>query len=250
MSEKSAFISVWCPSVTPFNAQGAVDIDALGRHFSRLNDAGIDTLLVMGSIGEFASLTQQERLQLIKEVRPLSSLKMVVNVLATCIPDMLELAEAAWKNDIDAVMVLPPYYYGQTQHQLMHYFEAFDAQLGGKGFAYNFPARTGCDLTPALIAALAAKLPNFVGIKVTVDGLSHNRAMLEETRIKVRSDFTVLSGYGEYLLPNLLAGGAGVISGLNNIVTEYFAQMMTTWRAGNLPELMRLQQQIGRLTAI
>lgn len=138
MSEKSPFAGVWCPSVTPFNAQGAVDIDALGRHFSRLNDSGIDTLLVMGSIGEFASLTQQERLQLIQEARPLSSLKMVANVSATSIPDMLELAEAAWKNDFDAVMVLPPYYYGQTQNQLMHYFEALDAQLGGKWFAYNF----------------------------------------------------------------------------------------------------------------
>jgi dihydrodipicolinate synthase/N-acetylneuraminate lyase len=235
MSEKSPFAGVWCPSVTPFNAQGAVDIDALGRHFSRLNDSGIDTLLVMGSIGEFASLTQQERLQLIQETRPLSSLKMVANVSATCIPDMLELAEAAWKNDFDAVMVLPPYYYGQTQNQLMHYFEALDAQLGGKWFAYNFPARTGCDLTPALIAALAAKLPNFAGIKDTVDCLSHNRMMIEETR---------------KVLPNLLAGGAGVISGLNNIVPEYFAQMMTAWRSGNLPELTRLQQQIGRLMAI
>ncbi|MCX2191906.1 MULTISPECIES: dihydrodipicolinate synthase family protein [Pantoea] len=249
MSEKSPFAGVWCPSVTPFNAQGAVDIDALGRHFSRLNDSGINTLLVMGSIGEFASLTQQERLQLIQEARPLSSLKMVANVSATSIPDMLELAEAAWKNDFDAVMVLPPYYYGQTQNQLMHYFEALDAQLGGKWFAYNFPARTGCDLTPALIAALAAKLPNFAGIKDTVDCLSHNRMMIEETR-KVRSDFAVLSGYDEYLLPNLLAGGAGVISGLNNIVPEYFAQMMTAWRSGNLPELTHLQQQIGRLMAI
>ncbi|NEG58670.1 dihydrodipicolinate synthase family protein [Pantoea agglomerans] len=249
MSEKSPFAGVWCPSVTPFNAQGAVDIDALGRHFSRLNDSGIDTLLVMGSIGEFASLTQQERLQLIQEARPLSSLKMVANVSATCIPDMLELAEAAWENDFDAVMVLPPYYYGQTQNQLMHYFEVLDAQLGGKWFAYNFPARTGCDLTPALIAALAATLPNFAGIKDTVDCLSHNRMMIEETR-KVRSDFAVLSGYDEYLLPNLLAGGAGVISGLNNIVPEYFAQMMTAWRSGNLPELTHLQQQIGRLMAI
>ena len=62
--------------------------------------------LPLGSIGEFASLTQQERLQLIQEARPLSSLKMVANVSATCIPDMLELAEAAWKNDFDAVMVL------------------------------------------------------------------------------------------------------------------------------------------------
>ncbi|MBZ6395549.1 MULTISPECIES: dihydrodipicolinate synthase family protein [Pantoea] len=249
MTAESAFAGVWCPSVTPFNAQGAIDIDALGRHFSRLNRSGIDTLLIMGSIGEFASLTQQERLQLIKEARPLSPLTMVANVSATCVADMLSLAEAAWESGYDAVMVLPPYYYGQTQNQLMHYFETLDQQLGGKWFAYNFPARTGCDLSPTLVAALAAKLPNFIGIKDTVDCLSHNRAMIDETK-KVRSDFAVLSGYDEYLLPNLLAGGAGVISGLNNIVPEVFAQMMQAWRDGNMAELTRIQQQIGRMMAI
>lgn len=249
MTAESAFAGVWCPSVTPFNAQGAIDIDALGRHFARLNRSGIDTLLIMGSIGEFASLTQQERLQLIKEARPLSPLKMVANVSATCVTDMLTLAEAAWKSGYDAVMVLPPYYYGQTQNQLMHYFEALDQQLSGKWFAYNFPARTGCDLSPALVAALADKLPNFIGIKDTVDCLSHNRAMIDETK-KVRSDFAVLSGYDEYLLPNLLAGGAGVISGLNNIVPEMFARMMQAWRDGDVAELTRIQQQIGRLMAI
>nr|MBA2816112.1 putative alkylphosphonate utilization operon proteinPhnA [Candidatus Pantoea persica] len=50
----------------------------------------------------------------------------------------------------------------------------------------------------------------------------------------MRDDFAVLSGYDEYLLPNLLAGGAGVISGLNNIVSELFAAAMRAWRAQDL----------------
>jgi 2-dehydro-3-deoxy-D-pentonate aldolase len=249
MAAQPALAGVWCPSVTPFDNDGEVDIDALGRHFARLNQSGIDTLLLMGSIGEFASLTQQERLRLIQEARQLSPLTMVANVSSTCVPDMLQLAEAAWQHGFDAVMVLPPYYYGQTQKQLLSYFKALDQQLGGKWFAYNFPARTGCDLTPALVAELAAELPNFIGIKDTVDCLSHNRALIEETR-KVRSDFTVLSGYDEYLLPNLLAGGAGVISGLNNIVPELFAGAMQAWRAGDLRQLTTIQQRIGQLMAI
>lgn len=245
----SEFAGVWCPSVTPFNEQGAIDIEALGRHFARLSTSGIDTLLLMGSIGEFASLSQQERLLLLREARQLSPLKMVANVSSTCISDMLQLAEAAWKSGFDAVMVLPPYYYGQTQNQLLRYFEALDQQLGGKWLAYNVPARTGCDLSPSIVSELAAKLPDFVGIKDTVDCLSHNRALIQETR-KVRSDFAVLSGYDEYLLPNLLAGGAGVISGLNNIVPELFANAMRAWRSGDLPELTRIQQRIGKLMAI
>lgn len=249
MAVQPALSGVWCPSVTPFDPQNRLDIDALARHFARLSVSGIDTLLLMGSIGEFASLTQQERLQLIREARQLSPLTMVANVSSTSIADMLELAEAAWQNDYDAVMVLPPYYYGQTPKQLLSYFRTLDKQLGGKWFAYNFPARTGCDLAPALIAELAAELPNFIGIKDTTDCLSHNRALIEETK-KVRDDFAVLSGYDEYLLPNLLAGGSGVISGLNNIVPELFAEAMKAWRCGDLPQLATIQQRIGKLMAI
>jgi len=249
MISQPAFSGVWCPSVTPFTSQGQPDIDALGRHFGRLNASGINTLLLMGSIGEFASLTQQERLLLIREARQLSPLSMVANISSTCMADMVELAEAAWHNDFDAVMVLPPYYYGQTQQQLLSYFRELDKQIGGKWFAYNFPARTGCDLTPALVSQLAAELPNFVGIKDTVDCLSHNRALIEETK-KVRDDFAVLSGYDEYLLPNLLAGGAGVISGLNNIVPELFAAAMQAWHEQDLAALTHIQQRIGKLMAI
>lgn len=249
MYDQPCFSGVWCPSVTPFDNENNPDIEALSRHFSRLSHSGIDTLLLMGTIGEFASLTQQERLLLIREARSLSPLSMVVNVSSTCVPDMLQLAEQAWKSGFDAVMVLPPYYYGQTQKQLLSYFKTLDKQLGGKWFAYNFPARTGCDLTPALVAELAAELPNFIGIKDTVDCLSHNRALIEETK-KVRSDFAVLSGYDEYLLPNLLAGGAGVISGLNNIVPELFAAAMQAWRAGDIAGLSCIQQRIGQLMAI
>lgn len=249
MAVQPALSGVWCPSVTPFDPQNRLDIDALARHFARLSVSGIDTLLLMGSIGEFASLTQQERLQLIREARQLSPLTMVANVSSTSIADMLELAEAAWQNDYDAVMVLPPYYYGQTPKQLLSYFRTLDKQLGGKWFAYNFPARTGSDLAPALIAELAAELPNFIGIKDTTDCLSHNRALIEETK-KVRDDFAVLSGYDEYLLPNLLAGGSGVISGLNNIVPELFAEAMKAWRCGDLPQLATIQQRIGKLMAI
>lgn len=66
----------------------------------------------------------------------------------------------------------------------------------------------------------------------------------------MRDDFAVLSGYDEYLVPNLLAGGAGVISGLNNIVPELFAAAMQAWREQDLAALTRIQQRIGRLMAI
>lgn len=249
MSSDARFTGVWCPSITPMETDGKIDFNGLRQHLARLTDARIDVILLMGSIGEFASFTLEERLSLIREARAMSSLPMVANISSTCVSDILRMAQASFDAGYDAVMILPPYYYGQTSAQLLSYYRALGQQLTGKWFAYNFPARTGCDLTPELIATLAAEFPDFAGIKDTVDCQSHTRNMILATQA-VRDDFAVLSGYDEYFILNKLAGGAGVISGLNNIVPELFVRAREAFARGDLQTLQQVQQEIGKLSAI
>lgn len=249
MTHSSRFAGVWCPSVTPFDENGRPDLAALEKHLQRLEQAGTDVVLLMGSIGEFPSLTLDERLALICAAKTMTGVPMVANVSATCVPDMLRLADAAYENGYDAVMALPHYYFHQTPRQLLGYYRALGEKLAGKWFAYNFPARTGCNLDAPLVAQLAQEFPDFAGIKDTVDCQSHTRALILATQA-VRPDFAVLSGYDEYLIPNLLAGGAGVISGLNNIVPALFVRAVQAWRDGDLACLCQIQRDIGRLSAI
>lgn len=244
MKNKSAFYGVWCPSITPMTNAGKIDLNGLSQHIARLTEAKIDVVLLMGSIGEFASFTLDERLLLIREARAMTPLTMVANVSSTCLNDVLWMAEEAYRVGYEAVMVLPPYYYGQTPSQLLSYFRHLGQKLRGKWFAYNFPARTGCDLTPEIIATLAAEFPNFAGIKDTVDCLSHTRNIILATE-KNRDDFAVLSGYDEYFIPNLLAGGAGVISGLNNVMPELFVQAREAWETNDLQTLRHVQRDIS-----
>lgn len=249
MTVQSQFAGVWCPSITPMDNDGKVDLNGLSQHLKRLTEANIDVILLMGSIGEFASFTLEERLMLIREARAMSSLKMVANVSSTCTGDILLMAQEAYRVGYDAVMILPPYYYGQTSKQLLSYFRQLGNALSGKWFAYNFPARTGCDLTPDLVATLAAEFPNFAGIKDTVDCQSHTRSMIQTTRA-VRDDFAVLSGYDEYYIPNLLAGGAGIISGLNNVMPELFVSAREAFKQGDLQTLRDIQEKIGTFMSI
>ena len=249
MSQATPFSGVWCPSITPMDNESKIDLQGLQQHLTRLTEANIDVVLLMGSIGEFASFSLEERLLLIREARAMSPITMVANVSSTCFNDILWMADEAFRTGYEAVMVLPPYYYGQTTHQLLSYFRALGNAISGKWFAYNFPARTGCDLTPELVATLAAEFPDFAGIKDTVDCQSHTRNMIMATR-QVRDDFAVLCGYDEYYIPNLLAGGAGVISGLNNVMPELFVQAREAWRKGDLATLHQLQQEIGKFMAI
>lgn len=249
MTTAIPFSDVWCPSITPLDREGKIDLVGLNQHITRLSAAHIDVILLMGSIGEFASFSLEERLLLIREARAMTSTPMVVNVSSTCVSDMLWMAEEAYRTGYDAVMILPPYYYGQTTAQLLSYFRGLGNTLRGKWFAYNFPARTGCDLTPELVATLAAEFPHFAGIKDTVDCQSHTRSMILATQA-VRDDFAVLSGYDEYFIPNLLAGGAGVISGLNNVMPELFVKALEAWQQKDLTALQAAQQAIGKFMAI
>ncbi|QHM96988.1 dihydrodipicolinate synthase family protein [Kosakonia sacchari] len=249
MTQTTPFSGVWCPSITPMDSEGNIDLNGLKQHLTRLTAAKIDVVLLMGSIGEFASFTLDERIMLIREARGMSPISMVANVSSTCFNDILWMADEAYRTGYEAVMVLPPYYYGQTSNQLLSYFRALGKAISGKWFAYNFPARTGCDLTPELVAALAAEFPDFAGIKDTVDCQSHTRNMILATR-NVRDDFSVLCGYDEYFIPTLLAGGAGVISGLNNVMPELFVKAREAWRQSDLATLHQVQQEIGKFMAI
>ena len=243
------FNGAWCPSITPFDSQGKIDLPALRQHMQRLTAAQTNVILLMGSIGEFTSLTLDERLMLIREARSMSPLPMVANVSTTCMADLLSLAQEAYACGYQAVMILPHYYFQQTRQQLLAYYRELGQRLSGKWFAYNFPARTGCDLDAGLVTQLATEFPNFAGIKDTVDCLSHTRTIIQAVA-PVRPDFAVLSGFDEYLIPNLLAGGAGVISGLNNIYPELFVQAIQAWQENNVNQLNHIQREISKFSAI
>ena len=249
MSQTLKFSGAVCPSVIPFDEQGKVDLVGLEKHLQRLSDSGIDGILLSGTIGEFATMSISERLTLIQECRKMSDLPMIVHISSTVEEDMLRLADAAYDHGYGAVMILPQYYYAQTSRQLLSYFRSLDQKLGGDWLIYNFPARTGCDVDAAIVKALAADCPKFIGIKDTVDCASHTRAIVHAAK-SVRNDFSVFAGFDEYFVPNLMNGGAGVLSGLNNVVPELFAQIKRAYEAENLSEVAGLHQEIGRLSAI
>lgn len=247
--QKAVFNGAICPSITPFTDAGNIDFNALEKHFSRLTDSGINGILLMGTIGEFATMSIEERLSLIKAARQMSDLPIIVHVSTTVVDDMLRLADAAFDNGYEAVMALPHYYYAQTANQLFHYYEYLDSRFKGDWLIYNFPARTGCDIDAALVAKLIAKFPKFVGIKDTVDCASHTRAIVRAAQ-PLRKDFSVLAGFDEYFIPNLMNGGAGVLSGLNNVVPELFAQVYKAYQDSNMTEVTALHEEIGRLSSI
>lgn len=247
--QKATFHGAICPSIIPFTADGKIDLKGLEKHFQRLTDSGINGILLMGTIGEFVTTSIEERLMLLKEARKMTDLPVIAHVSTTVIDDMLKLADTAFEHNYDAVMALPHYYYAQTPNQLFEYYSYLDSKFAGNWLIYNFPARTGCDVDAALVTKLIKACPKFVGIKDTVDCSSHTRSIVRAAA-PLKDNFSVLAGFDEYFVPNLMNGGAGVLSGLNNVVPELFAQIMQAYANDNMSDVAELHKEIGRLSSI
>lgn len=91
---------------------------------------------------------------------------------------------------------------------------------------YNFPLMNGLGLSPKLISRLASEFPNVAGLKDTVKMPSHTLDMLRADN----PEFSALVGFEDQVLPNLLAGGDGAISGLANVAPELFVGLVRAFR--------------------
>ncbi len=194
----------------------------------------VDGLLFFGSCGEFFAFTQQEKMAFIKFACKYVAgrTRIFIGVGSTNINEVIELAKYAETCQATGVVIISPYYFSFDEEGVFRFYEEILESIGLPVLAYNFPDRTGFSLTPTLLKRLALKYPHFVGVKDTVDTISHTREIINEVK-SVRPDFCVYSGYDEYYLPNLLAGGDGAIAGLSNLFPEVYRSLYDDYVSGN-----------------
>lgn len=242
---------IFCPSITITDDEGKIDYDLWGKHLDHLADAGLNGVLLFGSIGEFYSVSLEDKKAAcdfaVKRVG--GRMKVFVGVGDTNYANVLELTRYAEEAGVDAVLAVSPYYFGPSAATAEQYFGGIAEATKLPVILYNFPARTGTDLTPELVASLAAKHPNICGIKDTVDTISHTRKVIRAARA-VNPDFTVFSGFDEYYLVNRVSGGNGVLCGLTNVEPETFAKMHAAYQAGDYATAVACAERISKLMAV
>lgn len=242
------FKGIFCPSITPLTSDGDVDYDAWSKHLKFLIEGGVDGILVLGSIGEFYAFDEEEKRDIIDFVTAeiAGRVKVFIGTGSTRIKSTIALTEYAKGAGADAAVVVSPYYFGPSEAAAEQYFGELAGAVDLPIVLYNFPERTGSDLSPQLVSTLSEAHPNIVGIKDTVDNISHTRAMIAATD----DDFAVFSGFDEYYLPNRVAGGAGVISGLTNVFPELFAEMHRSFESGDHNAATQIASRISHLMQI
>ena len=245
------FKGIFCPSITITDDEGKIDYDLWGKHLDHLADAGVNGVLLFGSIGEFysVSLADTEAALEVAVKRVGERMKVFAGVGDTTYANVIEFTKFAEKAGADAVLAVSPYYFGPSPLTAENYFGGIAEATKLPVILYNFPARTGTDLTPELVASLAAKHPNICGIKDTVDTISHTRKVIRAARA-VNPDFTVFSGFDEYYLVNRVSGGNGVLCGLTNVEPETFVKMHAAYEEGDFATAVACAERISKLMAV
>lgn len=245
------FNGVFCPSITIVKEDGSIDYDNWEIHLNKIADSGINGILLFGSIGEFFNFDIDEKKESIKFAKDLvgNKTKVFFGIGDTLYKNVIDLAKYGEEIGVDAVVAVSPYYFGPSDITAQAYYDGIANAINIPIILYNFPDRTGSDLNPDLVAKLVSKHKNIIGIKDTVDTISHTRRVLRAARL-ANPDFCVLSGFDEYYLVNRVSGGNGVLSGLTNIEPETFVAMHKAYEAKDFAKAIDCAQRISHLMSV
>ena len=242
------FRGVITPVITVLNQQGKLDLEGNRLVINRLIDSGMDGLLFLGSIGEFFALTLEEKKEFIQfAVQTVNKrVPVLIGTGGVIQEEVIGLTHFAQQAGADGVVVISPYYFKLNSDTLYRYYASLARSTSMPVMIYNFPDRTAVNLEPELVLKLAKEFSHIVAIKDTVDNISHTRQLIHTVK-SARPDFSVLSGYDEYLVPNLMAGGDGVIGGLSNVIPGVFSSLLKAYRNKDFNGVTAAQGKISML---
>lgn len=234
------FPGVYVATTTPFTgADHALDIDAYAAHCRWLVAEGVDGLVPAGSLGEYESLTDDERRTVIETAIAAADgrVKVVPGVSAPSGTAARRWAEHAAAAGADGVMVLPPLVHNATDDEVVaHYAEV--ARAGLPMVAYNNPFSTKLDLSPALLARIGA-IDEVVAVKEFSGDVRRVSAILD-----VAGDLEVMCGADDVALESALMGATGWIGGFTGVFPRATAELFTAGQAGDVDRTRALYREL------
>jgi 4-hydroxy-tetrahydrodipicolinate synthase len=209
--------------VTPMQPDGSIDFDAWSRLLEFQVAHGTAGVVVAGSTGESATVTDEELRELLVRARAVLGRRALLIANAGTSSTASSVDRARWISalDIDALLVATPAYVKPTQTGLYRHFEAIAAHSRVPVLLYNVPGRTAVDLLPATAARLS-RLPRIVGIKEAVAETARVRELVETCA----TGFQVLSGDDLTARDAIGVGAVGVISVTGNVAPRAMADMI------------------------
>ncbi len=226
----SRFGEVLTAMVTPFNASGALDLDA-AQALARWHVAqGNDGLVIAGTTGEAPTLSDEEQLDLIKAVCEAVTVPVIGGAGSNDTPHALELTKAMAGLGCAGVLTVTPYYNRPSQAGIERHFRAVAAATALPVIMYDIPVRTGRKIGNDVMLRLARECSNVVAVKDAASDVSSSARLMAEAP----AGFELISGNDDQTLPLLSIGGSGVIGVATAWAASEHKEMITSFKKGDV----------------
>jgi 4-hydroxy-tetrahydrodipicolinate synthase len=214
--------------VTPFDDDGRIDFDAFQALARHLVDNGSDGLVVSGTTGESPTLEDGERLDLLRAaIEAVGERATIVAGTGTySTKHSIELTRSAQQLDIDAVLVVTPYYNKPPQAGIVAHFEAIAGAAERPIIAYNIPSRVVVNIEPETISRLA-EIPGVTAVKQALPDIGQARHIVSE-------GLALYAGDDNLLMPFLEIGAVGGICVHTHVVGSQVAEQVAAAGEGDL----------------
>ena len=240
MSAAPRFGSVVTAMVTPFGADGALDLDAAAALARYLAEHGSDGIVVAGTTGEGPVLTDSERISLFRAVVESVTIPVIATSGTNDTAHSILMTREAEAAGAAGVLVVTPYYNRPSAAGLSAHFRAVAEASDLPVVLYDIPVRSGRRIGPDLTVQLATEVVNIVAVKdATGDVASAARVVAEAP-----AGFEVYSGDDSLTLPFASVGGVGVISVASHWAGPVFGQMLAAHSEGDVTLAAELNRSL------
>ena len=232
--------------VTPFHKDGSIDFKSFQRLINRCIDGKVEFLVPLGTTGESATLSLNEKRALTDFIIEIvdKRLPIVLGLGGNNTQEILTLIEEQDFNGIDAVLSVSPYYNRPSQRGIFQHYKMIANECPVPVIIYNVPSRTGSNIDADTTLQLANEVINVVGIKEASGNMEKAMKIIKNKP----KDFLVISGDDMLTLPIMSCGGDGVISVIANAFPKDFSEMIRLCLAGSFDKARKLHYKLHDIT--
>ncbi len=225
--------------VTPFHADGSINYDKLEELVDFHCNNGTDSIVICGTTGESATMTEAEHIECIKRTVEFTKgrIPVVAGAGSNATFTAIELSKEAEAAGADGLLLVTPYYNKCTQKGLEAHYTAVAKEVKIPIIMYSVPSRTGVNIAPETVASLVKNVDNIVGIKEASGNISQIAKMMSLTDGKL----DLYSGNDDQIVPLMSLGGIGVISVLANIAPQETHDICEKYLTGDVKGSAELQ---------
>ncbi len=224
--------------ITPFDANGRIDLPALTALIEHCVAGGVDFLVTLGTTGENVALSETEQNEVVAHTLQINEgrLPIVLGLGGNNTNALVQKLKTLNTNGLAAILSVTPYYNRPSQEGLFQHYSALGAVSPLPIILYNVPTRTGVNMTAATTLRLAHSNPIFAAVKEASGNINQAMEIIQHRP----AHFAVLSGDDNLTLPMIACGGDGVISVVGQLYPREFSQMVGYALAHELKNAQKL----------